>query len=160
MNSGKKMLTSLPLNKKENQIMTLQNKYKELLDAAKTVGISNFLAKEEDNVLYVFGEAPNRASKDQLWTIYDKLDPDFRSGDLVMNITVSTMVPGGKAIVKTQKSNLNIREGPGTDQPIVGKAAQHEMVTLLNKANEQWWLIRTNAGQEGYAFALYLSPHD
>ena len=140
--------------------MTLQDKYKELLDTAETLGITNFLAKEEDSVLYVFGEAPNRASKDQLWTIYNKLDPDFRSADVVMKINVSSMVPGGKAIVKTQKSNLNIREGPGTDQPVVGKAAQHEMVTLVNKANDQWWLIRTNAGEEGYAFALYLSPQD
>lgn len=138
--------------------MALQEKYKELLDTAQTVGISNLQAREQDNVLYIDGEAPNGAAKDQLWNTYGKLDPDFRSADVVMNINVSTMAPGAKAMVTTEKSNLNIRKGPGTDQPIVGKAAHQEIVTLISKTNEQWWLIKTDAGEEGYAFAQYLSP--
>ena len=47
--------------------------------------------------------------------------------------------------------------GPGTDQPIVGKAAHHEIVTLVSKTNDQWWLVRTDDGEEGYAYAQYLS---
>lgn len=74
-----------------------------------------------------------------------------------MNINVSAMAPGARAKVVTEKSNLNIRKGPGTDQPIVGKAAHHEMVTLVSKTNDQWWLIRTDDGEEGYAYASYLS---
>jgi uncharacterized protein YgiM (DUF1202 family) len=77
-----------------------------------------------------------------------------------MNINVSTMAPGSKALVTTQQSNLNIRKGPGTDQPIVGKAAHNEMVTLVSKTNDQWWLVRTNGGAEGYASAQYLSPQN
>ena len=138
--------------------MVLQEKYKELLDTAKTLGISKFLAREQDNVLYIDGEAPTGAAKDQLWDVYGKLDPDFRSGDVVMNVNVSSMVPGSKAIVTTDRSNLNIRKGPGTDQPIVGKAAHAEIVEFVSKTNDQWWLIRTGAGVEGYAFAQYLSP--
>lgn len=75
-----------------------------------------------------------------------------------MNINVSSLAPGSKAKVTTQTSNLNIRKGPGTDQPVVGKAAHHEIVTLISKSNDQWWLIRTDAGEEGYAYAQYLSP--
>jgi uncharacterized protein YgiM (DUF1202 family) len=75
-----------------------------------------------------------------------------------MNINVSTMVAGSKALVTTKESNLNIRKGPGTDQPIVGKAAHNEVVTLVSKTNDQWWLVRTNKGEEGYASAQYLSP--
>jgi uncharacterized protein YgiM (DUF1202 family) len=56
------------------------------------------------------------------------------------------------------QSNLNIRKGPATDQPIVGKAAHNEIVTLLSKTNDQWYLIKTDAGEEGYAYAQYLSP--
>jgi hypothetical protein len=140
--------------------MSLQDKYKELLDAAKSLGVGNLQAREQNNVLYVDGEAPSGAVKDQLWDIYNKLDPDFRSADLVMNINVSSMVAGSKAVVTTQTSNLNIRKGPGTDQPIVGKAAHQETVTLVSKTNDQWWLIRTNAGAEGYASAQYLSPQN
>ena len=138
--------------------MALQAKYEELLDTAKTVGIANLQVREQDNVLYIDGEAPSGAAKDTLWNIYEKIDPDFRSGDVVMNVNVSSMTPGGKATVTTEKSNLNIRKGPGTDQPIVGKAAHHEIVTLVSKTNDQWWLIRTDAGEEGYAYAQYLSP--
>jgi uncharacterized protein YgiM (DUF1202 family) len=138
--------------------MALQDKYQELLNTAKTVGIANLQVREQDNVLYIDGEAPTGTVKDNLWNIYGKLDPDFRSGDVVMNINVSSMAPGGKATVTTEKSNLNIRKGPGTDQPIVGKAAHNEIVTLVSKTNDQWWLIRTDAGEEGYAYAQYLSP--
>ena len=140
--------------------MALQDKYKELLDTAKSVGVTGLQAREQDNVLYIDGQAPSGAAKDQLWSVYGKLDPDFRSGDVVMNVNVSTMVPGSKALVTTQQSNLNIRKGPGTDQPIVGKAAHHEVVTLVSKTNDQWWLVRTDAGEEGYASAQYLSPQN
>jgi uncharacterized protein YgiM (DUF1202 family) len=140
--------------------MALQDKYKELLDTAKTVGLSNFQAREQDNVLYIDGDAPTGAAKDQLWNVYEKIDPDFRSGDVVMNVNVSSMVPGSKATVTTQQSNLNIRKGPGTDQPIIGKAAHNETVTLVSKMNDQWWLIRTAGGAEGYASAQYLSPQN
>jgi uncharacterized protein YgiM (DUF1202 family) len=77
-----------------------------------------------------------------------------------MNINVASMAPGSKAVVTTQSSNLNIRKGPGTDQPIVGKAAHHEIVTLVSKASDQWWLIRTDDGEEGYASEQYLSPQN
>jgi Bacterial SH3 domain len=138
--------------------MALQDKYKALVDAATGAGVANLQVREQDNVLYIDGEAPSGAVKDQLWEVYNQIDPDFRAGDVVMNINVSTMAPGAKALVTTEKSNLNIRKGPGTDQPIVGKAAHNEIVTLVSKMNEQWWLIRTDAGEEGYAYAQYLSP--
>ena len=137
--------------------MALQDKYKELLDAATASGVTNLQSRAQDNVLYIDGEAPTGKVKDRLWEIYGKIDPDFRAADLVMNINVSTMSAGAKAKVTTEKSNLNIRKGPGTDQPIVGKAAHHEMVTLVSKTNDQWWLIRTDKGEEGYAYAQYLS---
>ena len=138
--------------------MALQDKYRELIDSAKTSGLANLQVREQDNVLYIDGEAPSGEAKDKLWDIYGRLDPDFRSADVVMDVNVSSAVPGSKATVTTDKSNLNIRKGPGTDQPIVGKAAHHEIVTLVSKANDQWWLIRTGGGQEGYAYAQYLTP--
>jgi uncharacterized protein YgiM (DUF1202 family) len=137
--------------------MAVQDKYQELLAAAKAANVSNLQVREEDNILYVDGEAPTGQVKDSLWDIYGKIDPNYSGGDLVMNINVSAMAPGAKAKVVTEKSNLNIRKGPGTDQPIVGKAAHHEMVTLVSKTNDQWWLIRTDDGEEGYAYAQYLS---
>jgi uncharacterized protein YgiM (DUF1202 family) len=68
------------------------------------------------------------------------------------------MQPGQQAKVTTARSNLNIRKSPGTDAPIVGKAAHGEIVTLVSKANDQWWQIKTKDGEEGYSYAQYLSP--
>jgi hypothetical protein len=137
--------------------MALQDKYKELVDTANASGVTNLQVREQDNVLYIDGEAPSGSVKDKLWEVYNTIDPDFRAGDLVMNINVSTMVAGTKATVTTEKSNLNIRKGPGTDQPIVGKAAHLSTVTLISKTNDQWWLVKTEKGEEGYAYAQYLS---
>ena len=137
--------------------MALQDKYKQLVDTATASGVANLQVREQDGVLYIDGEAPSGNVKDQLWDIYGKIDPNFLSGDVVMNVNVATAVAGAKAKVTTEKSNLNIRKGPGTDQPIVGKAAHNEIVTLVSKANDQWWLIRTDDGEEGYAYAQYLT---
>jgi len=138
--------------------MALQNKYKPLIDAATASGVTNLQVKEQDGVLYVNGNAPSGAVKDKLWNEYDKIDPNFTTGDLVLDVDVSGAVDGGKLKVITERSNLNIRKGPGTDQPIVGKAAHNEIVTLVSKTSDQWWLIRSADGEEGYAYAQYLEP--
>jgi uncharacterized protein YgiM (DUF1202 family) len=136
--------------------MAVQEKYAELINAAKSSGVSNLQVREENNVLYIDGEAPNGQVKDNLWNIYNKLDPDFRSGDVVLDVKVTPMAAGTKAKVVTESSNLNIRKGPGTDQPIVGKAAHHEIVTIVNQTNDQWSLIKTDKGVEGYVYNQYL----
>lgn len=137
--------------------MALQEKYKQLTDAATAAGVSNLQVTEQDNVLHIDGEAPTGEAKDKLWSIYNTIDPDFKAGDLVMNINVAAGA-GTKAKVTTDNTALNIRKGPGTDQPIVGKAAHNSTVTLLSKTNDQWWSIKTDSGEEGYAYAQYLSP--
>jgi uncharacterized protein YgiM (DUF1202 family) len=137
--------------------MALQDKYKQLINSAKASGVSNLQVREQDNVLYINGEAPDGKTKDSLWDIYNQIDPDFRGGDLILDVNVSNMVAGTKAKVVTETSNLNIRKGPGTDQPIVGKAKHHDYVTLVSKTNDQWWLVKTAGGEEGYAYAQYLS---
>ena len=136
--------------------MSVQAKYTELINAAQNSGISNLQVREQNNVLYIDGVAPSGQVKDNLWAIYNRLDPDFRAGDVVLDVKVGDLGAGSKAKVVTQSSNLNIRKGPGTDQPIVGKAAHHEIVTLVSQANGQWSLIRTDAGEEGYVYNQYL----
>jgi uncharacterized protein YgiM (DUF1202 family) len=135
--------------------MAVQQKYQELINAARSAGVNNLQVREQNNVLYIDGEAPSGQVKDQLWNIYNRIDPDFRSGDLVLDVKTTT-APGNKAKVITETSNLNIRKGPGTDQPIVGKAAHHEIVTVINQTNDQWTLIKTDAGEEGYVYNRYL----
>lgn len=137
--------------------MALQDKYKELTDAAAAAGVTDLQVREQDGVLYVDGTAPSGTVKDQLWDVYGKIDPNFLSGDLVMNVKVGMDAATTKVKVVTESSNLNIRKGPGTDQPIVGKAAHGEVITLVSRSNDQWWLVRTDDGEEGYAYAQYLA---
>ena len=137
--------------------MVLQEKYKPLIDAATGQNISNLHVTEQDGVLHIDGTAPSGDAKDSLWAKYGEIDPNFSGGDLVLNINVAADASVTTAKVVTESSNLNIRKGPGTDQPIVGKAAHGEMVTIVSRTNEQWWLVRSVDGEEGYAYAQYLS---
>ena len=135
--------------------MAVQEKYAELIRAAQSSNIANLQISEQNNVLYIKGDAPSGQVKDQLWSIYNRLDPDYRSADVVMDVN-TTISSGARAKVVTRESNLNIRKGPGTDQPIVGKAAHDEVVTVVSQTNDQWSLIRTDNGEEGYAYNQYL----
>lgn len=69
--------------------MAIQNKYQSLINAAKTAGASNLEVREQDNVLYIDGQVPSEAVKKQLWDEYNRLDPDYRSGDLVLNLNIA-----------------------------------------------------------------------
>ena len=137
--------------------MALQEKYKPLIDAARNSGVRNLQVSEQNNVLHVTGEAPTGQVKNNLWDLYNRIDPDFRAGDLILDVNTNT-APGTKAKVTTESSNLNIRKGPGTDQPVVGKAAHNEVVIVVSKASDQWSLVRTDKGAEGYVYSQYLSP--
>ncbi|MEP7093307.1 MAG: LysM peptidoglycan-binding domain-containing protein [Flavobacterium sp.] len=69
--------------------MSLQDKYKELTDLATHLEIANLQVREQDNVLYIDGSAKSAEVKEKLWDAYGKIDPDFRSADVVMNIAVA-----------------------------------------------------------------------
>ncbi|MEQ1554041.1 MAG: SH3 domain-containing protein [Ferruginibacter sp.] len=137
--------------------MAVQDKYAELLQAAKDLGVSNLSVAEQAGVLHVAGTAASTTSYDALWAIYDKLDPGMASGDLMLNIDIKADA-GAQLQVTTDATNLNIRSTPSTDGDVVGKAAHGEIVTLVEKTDDSWWKVKTADGEEGYAYAQYLSP--
>jgi nucleoid-associated protein YgaU len=65
---------------------SLRSKYQSLIDAATNSGVSNLQVRQEGNVLYIDGNAPSEDVKNRLWDVYNRIDPDYRAGDLVMNI--------------------------------------------------------------------------
>jgi len=137
--------------------MALQDKYAELLQTANTLGVADLAVAEKDGVLHVSGMAKSTADYDALWALYNKIDPNMASGDLLMNIDIKADA-GAQLKVTTDSTNLNIRSTPTTDGAIVGKAAHNEVVTLVEKTDDSWWKIKTADGEEGYAYAQYLSP--
>ena len=134
--------------------MTLAEKYRELVELANS---NNLSVNDNGKVLKIDGEVKSPATKDKMWEIYQKIDPNFKSNDVLLNVK-SSVTEGGKVKVVTKESRLNIRQGPGTDQPIVGKAEKGAIITLISKTNDQWWLVRDNDGEEGYCYSQYLEP--
>jgi nucleoid-associated protein YgaU len=68
--------------------MALKDKYAQLIQYASGNGVTNLSVVEQDSVLYVTCTAPSNQAKDELWKIYETIDPEMRSGDLVLNVTV------------------------------------------------------------------------
>lgn len=66
--------------------MSLQEKYQPLIDLANQSGISGLNISEGDGFIKIEGTAPSADIKQQLWDEYGRIDPDYRSGDLVLNI--------------------------------------------------------------------------
>jgi nucleoid-associated protein YgaU len=65
---------------------SLRSKYQKLIDTANQSGVSNLQVREENNVMYIDGDAPSEDVKNQIWNVYNQIDPDYRAGDLVLNI--------------------------------------------------------------------------
>lgn len=67
--------------------MSVQEKYQSLIDMANQSGISGLNVTEGEGFLKIEGSAPSSAVKQQLWDEYARIDPEYRSGDLVLNVT-------------------------------------------------------------------------
>ena len=74
--------------------MSSQEKYQSLLELANQNGTTYNLS-EADGVLHIDGNAPSAEAKQQIWDEYNRIDPDFRSGDLVLNISVGADAAAG-----------------------------------------------------------------
>ena len=67
--------------------MSLQEKYQSLIDLANSSGISGLNISEGEGFIKIEGSAPSADVKQRLWDEYGRLDPDYRSGDLVLNVS-------------------------------------------------------------------------
>ena len=73
----------------------LQTKYKSLLDLAQSNGTTYEVSGGDDGVLHINATAPSAEAKQQLWDEYGRIDPEYRSGDLVLNVTEGAAAGGG-----------------------------------------------------------------
>ena len=88
--------------------MALRAKYQQLIDTATQNGVTNLQVREQGNVLYIDGNAPSEEVKKSLWDLYNKIDPDYRAGDLVLNLNVfgSSAKPEQQEYVVVKGDNL------------------------------------------------------
>jgi nucleoid-associated protein YgaU len=85
--------------------MSLQEKYVTILELANQNGTTYELS-EGEGVLHINGAAPSAEAKQQLWDEYNRIDPDYRAGDLVLNISVSGEAPTANTYTVQSGDNL------------------------------------------------------
>jgi nucleoid-associated protein YgaU len=83
----------------------LVEKYQSLISLAESLEVADLDVNEGDTVLHINGTAPNATSKQQLWDEYARIDPDYRAGDLVLNIASAD---GGSETTYTVQSGDNL----------------------------------------------------
>jgi nucleoid-associated protein YgaU len=69
--------------------MAIREKYSEVIKLAESSGVSDLKVNEQNNVLYVSGTVSSDEAKRRIWAAYEKVDPDMRSGDMVLDIKLS-----------------------------------------------------------------------
>lgn len=88
--------------------MALQEKYQSLIDLANNSGISNLNVTEGDGFIKIEGSAPSAEVKQQLWDEYNRIDPEYRSGDLVLNVSAPESSEGSGGQTYTVQSGDNL----------------------------------------------------
>ena len=136
--------------------MSLQEKYSSVVSAAQSAGISDLRVQEQDGILYISGTTSSSAAKDAVWNALGVIDATYTSSDINIDVQVAGLAVGTSLTVDTENSNLNIRQEPSTEGVILGKAAKGEVVTLVEQSSDEWWKIKTQDGEEGYAYSRYL----
>jgi nucleoid-associated protein YgaU len=88
--------------------MSTQEKYVSLLELANQNGTSYELSEGDNGTLIITGTAPSEEAKQQLWDEYNRIDPDFRAGDLILNISTGAAAAGGGMHTYTVESGDNL----------------------------------------------------
>ncbi len=84
--------------------MSLIEKYQSLIDLANTLGVGGLTVNEGEGVLHIEGAAATAEGKQALWDEYARIDPDYRAGDLVLNVSA----PEAAANTYTVQSGDNL----------------------------------------------------
>lgn len=88
--------------------MSVQEKYVSLLELANSNGTTYELSEGNEGTLVVTGTAPSAEAKQALWDEYNRIDPDFKSGDLILNISTGAGDAGGGMHTYTVESGDNL----------------------------------------------------
>jgi nucleoid-associated protein YgaU len=65
----------------------ITDKYQSLIDLAGSLGVSGLNVSEGEGFITIEGAASSAEAKQALWDEYNRIDPEYRSGDLVLNVS-------------------------------------------------------------------------
>ena len=88
--------------------MSVQEKYQSLLELANSNGTTYELSEGNEGTLVVTGTSPSAEAKQALWDEYNRIDPDFKSGDLILNLSTGSGDAGGGMHTYTVESGDNL----------------------------------------------------
>lgn len=80
----------------------LQDKYQSLLDMAGQAGLN---VTEGEGFIKIEGSVDSAETKQKLWDEYGRLDPEYRSGDLVLDVTSPEGSAGGSSTYTVQSGD-------------------------------------------------------
>jgi len=90
-------------------------------------------------------------------------EPDtlpVREPDALPDPTQSAVSGGSPLVARIAASRLNVRSGPGLDQPLLGQLAGEDTVTLIGRSSQgQWFAIQWPSGT-GWVAAQYVTADD
>ncbi|HCM75786.1 MAG TPA: peptidoglycan-binding protein [Cytophagales bacterium] len=78
----------------------LKTKYQGVI--SRCDGFNDLKVVEQNNMLYITGNATSEEAKQKVWDAYTIIDPDMRAGDLVLDIKV---VGGEDVYYEVQKGD-------------------------------------------------------
>ncbi|MFD2744361.1 MULTISPECIES: SH3 domain-containing protein [Sphingobacterium] len=138
--------------------MTLTSKYTALIDLVHSLQIDPLDIKEGDSHLRISGVAPSVDAKNKVWDLYNRIDPNYLSEDLSLELTVRNSDSLNEASVNcVDEPFVAVRLGPGVNQAVVAELAHGDRVQILGLTNQNWCLIKVNEQIEGYCYIDYLS---
>lgn len=68
--------------------MSATLKYQSVINLAQVLGFKDLKAIEKNGILYLSGMAASENDKQLVWDAYNKIDPDMRGADMILNIDV------------------------------------------------------------------------
>lgn len=138
--------------------MPLTTKYATLIDLLNSLKVDQLDIQEKNNVLHISGVTSSVDAKHKIWDLYNRIDPNYISEDLALELTVHTAERLKDASVKSpDEPFIAVRRGPGVNQPIVAELHDGDRVQILGLTNQNWCLVKTASQQEGYCYMDYLS---
>lgn len=139
----------------------ITSKYQELLNAANQLAQEGVVVVHQGNKLLVHGETTSPDAKNKLWDIYSQLNPNYVADDVELDVRVSASVEGRPSrLPNTDDGNTILRKGPGTAIEAIAELNGGEELEMLSRANDNWWLVRTKDGKEGYCYVRCLEILD
>lgn len=101
----------------------LQEKYAPVINMAKQAGVTDLQVREDGNILYINGTAPSEDAKQRIWDVYNTLNPNYQSADVVLNINTG----GAEYVVKPGDSLSKIGQQHGVDWKTIYEANKDQI---------------------------------